>query len=85
MRNIKNDKEKYPDAITVFVGPCIAKKDEIKDKSIEGNADYVLTIGEFRAMMRAKEIVLNLRKIQHSSQVFMASVLVTAEVLRQLF
>lgn len=50
-------KKKYPDAITVFVGPCIAKKDEIKDKSIEGNADYVLTIGEFRAMMRAKEIV----------------------------
>lgn len=45
-----------PETVTVFVGPCIAKKDEAADKSIEGNADYVLTIGEFRAMMRAKEI-----------------------------
>lgn len=43
-------------AVTVFVGPCIAKKDEVADKSIEGNADYALTIGEFRAMMRAKEV-----------------------------
>lgn len=51
-------KAKEPEAITVFLGPCIAKKDEIRDKSIEGNADYVLTIGEFRAMLRAKEIEL---------------------------
>lgn len=45
-------------AVTVFVGPCIAKKDEVADKSIEGNADYALTIGEFRAMMRAKGVKL---------------------------
>lgn len=49
-------KAKYPDAVTVFVGPCIAKKDEVADKSLEGNADYALTIGEFRAMMRAKDV-----------------------------
>lgn len=49
-------KAEYPDAVTVFVGPCIAKKDEVADKSLEGNADYALTIGEFRAMMRAKEV-----------------------------
>ncbi|MBQ4282764.1 MAG: 4Fe-4S dicluster domain-containing protein [Lachnospira sp.] len=49
-------KAKNPDAITVFVGPCIAKKDEAKDKSIQGNADYVLTIGEFRSLMRAKSV-----------------------------
>jgi ferredoxin hydrogenase large subunit len=50
-------KAKDPDAVTVFVGPCIAKKDEAHDKSIEGNADYALTIGEFRAIMRAKKVV----------------------------
>lgn len=49
-------KAKHKDAVTVFVGPCIAKKDEIQDKTIKDNADYVLTIGEFRAMMRAKEV-----------------------------
>ena len=50
-------KAKEPDAVTVFVGPCIAKKDEVRDKSIQGNADYALTIGEFRSLMRAKKVV----------------------------
>lgn len=49
-------KAKDPGTVTVFVGPCIAKKSEVKDNDIEGNADYVLTIGEFRAMMRAKDV-----------------------------
>lgn len=47
-----------PGAVTVFIGPCVAKKSEIKDKSIEGNADYVLTFGEIRAMLRAKNVKL---------------------------
>lgn len=51
-------KAKEPDAITVFVGPCVAKKSEAADSGIEGNADYVLTIGEFRAMMKAKNVEL---------------------------
>ena len=50
-------KAKYPDCVTVFVGPCIAKKDEVSDKSVQGNADYALTIGEFRSMMKAKKVV----------------------------
>ncbi len=45
-----------PEAITVFVGPCIAKKDEAKRNPVRGNADYVLTIGEFRAIMKAKDV-----------------------------
>ncbi len=49
-------KAKEPDIVTVFVGPCVAKKDERRDTSIEGNADYVLTVGEFRAMLRAKGV-----------------------------
>ncbi len=51
-------KEKDPDAVTVFVGPCIAKKSEAKDHGIEGNADYVLTYGEIRSLMYAKDIEL---------------------------
>ena len=44
--------------MTVFVGPCIAKKSESLDLNIEGNADYVMTFGEIRAMMRAKGVEL---------------------------
>ena len=47
-----------PDTITVFIGPCIAKKNEKQEYKGQGNADFVLTLGEFRAMMRAKEVVL---------------------------
>ena len=50
-------KAKDPETITVFVGPCIAKKSEAA-AGIEGNADYVLTIGEFRALMKAKGVEL---------------------------
>lgn len=49
-------KSKYPDAVTVFIGPCVSKKSECQDKSIEGNADYVLTYGEMRAMLKAKDV-----------------------------
>ena len=51
-------KEKDPDAVTVFIGPCIAKKSEAKDHGIEGNADYVLTYGEARSLMYGKDIEL---------------------------
>lgn len=48
----------HPDAVTVFIGPCVAKKSEVLDDHIEGNADYVLTIKEAFAMLAAKEIQL---------------------------
>ena len=51
-------KAKVPDAYTVFIGPCIAKKSEVKDQQIEGNADAVLTFSEIRAIMKAKGVVL---------------------------
>ncbi len=51
-------KSQEPDAITVFIGPCVAKKSEIADQKIEGNADYVLTYSEIRAIMRAKGVEL---------------------------
>lgn len=51
-------KAKDPEAITVFIGPCIAKKSEVADQQIEGNADYVLTYSEIRAIMKAKDVEL---------------------------
>lgn len=51
-------KAKDPEAITVFIGPCMAKKSEAKEHHIEGNADYVLIYSEIRAIMRAKGVEL---------------------------
>lgn len=44
-----------PGCVTVFVGPCIAKKAEAQDKSVPDNADYVVTYGELRVLMRSKD------------------------------
>ena len=49
-------KAKDPGTVTVFVGPCIAKKSEVKDNDIEGNADYVLTYGELSSIMKARNV-----------------------------
>lgn len=49
-------KAKDPDAVCVFIGPCIAKKSEAKEFGIEGNADYVLTFSEIHAIMKAKNV-----------------------------
>lgn len=51
-------KAQDPEAITVFIGPCLAKKSEVADQQIEGNADYVLTYSEIRAIMKAKGVEL---------------------------
>lgn len=51
-------KAKDPDAVTVFIGPCIAKKSEVIDQQIPDNVDYVLTFSEFRAIMKAKGVEL---------------------------
>lgn len=51
-------KAMHPGAITVFLGPCIAKKSEAADKSVPNNADYAITYGEFRALLRSKDITL---------------------------
>ena len=51
-------KQEDPEAVTVFIGPCIAKKSEVKDHNIEGNADYAMTYGEIRSLMYGKDIEL---------------------------
>ncbi|MDO5293741.1 MAG: 4Fe-4S dicluster domain-containing protein [bacterium] len=47
-----------PEAVVVFIGPCIAKKGEVLDSVADTNSDYALTFEELNAMFRAKEIDL---------------------------
>ncbi len=51
-------KHMNPGCITVFVGPCMAKKSEAADKSVSDNADYVITYGEFKDLLHSKDITL---------------------------
>nr|WP_222864189.1 monomeric [FeFe] hydrogenase [Treponema sp. Marseille-Q3903] len=48
-------KKKYPDCITVFIGPCLAKRREGFD---DENVDYVITAEELTAFFSAKDIDL---------------------------
>lgn len=52
-------KEKYPNAITIFVGPCTAKKAEAQKPQERQYVDFVLTFQELRAMINAKAIDLD--------------------------
>lgn len=46
----------HPDAITVFIGPCLAKKAEAREKDIADAVDYVLTFQEVQDMFNVMEI-----------------------------
>ena len=52
-------KRRYPDAKTVFIGPCVAKKDEANYYS--GIVDAVLTFDELTAWLNAQNIKLEQR------------------------
>ncbi len=43
----------HPDAVTVFIGPCIAKRREAQN---DPNVDYVMTFEELGALLAAMEI-----------------------------
>lgn len=57
-------KQKNPDSIICFIGPCTAKKMEIRLDSVKKYVDYALTFVELRAMIAAKNIdLVNLKGI----------------------
>ncbi|MDY5423275.1 4Fe-4S dicluster domain-containing protein [Hornefia butyriciproducens] len=58
-------KAREPYAVTVFVGPCMAKKAEVQYENIPGNADYALTFNEFEAMMLAKDVHFEAREDEY--------------------
>lgn len=49
-------KAMHPGAVCVFIGPCIAKKEEVLDSVSLNGADYALTLDELEAMLRAKDV-----------------------------
>lgn len=46
----------YPQAKTVFIGPCIAKKAESRDEDIKEAVDFVLTFKEMQEILDAANI-----------------------------
>ena len=46
-------KHLHPDALTVFVGPCLAKKAEAREPDLRGAVDYVLTFQEMQDIFDA--------------------------------
>ncbi|MBQ2696071.1 MAG: iron hydrogenase [Clostridia bacterium] len=51
-------KRLHPDAVTVFIGPCIAKKAEAKEADVRDAVDYVLTFQEVQEMFNIAELDL---------------------------
>lgn len=56
-----------PQAKVVFIGPCVAKKVEIADKSVAGVVDAVLTFSELQEMLTAREIIPSHQKEEQFS------------------
>lgn len=50
-------KQKYPDCITVFMGPCLSKRKEAQEDPL---VDYVLNFQELQAIINTKHINLDL-------------------------
>lgn len=46
----------HPDAVTVFAGPCLAKKSEAREPDIADAIDYVLTFQEVQDIFEAADI-----------------------------
>ncbi len=53
-------KKRYPDAKTVFIGPCVSKKDEAEH--YEGIVDAVLTFEELTEWLKSENIELEAEK-----------------------
>lgn len=51
-------KEHDKDAKIVFIGPCTAKKAEIKQEHVKDYIDYVLTFEELQAIIDSKDIIV---------------------------
>ena len=49
-------KSQDPDCVTVFIGPCIAKKGETLNENIADNTNYAMTYGEMVALLDSKGI-----------------------------
>ena len=46
-------RDKYPDCISVFISPCVAKRKEVQNND---NIDYILTCDELDALFKGRDI-----------------------------
>ncbi len=51
-------KATHPGCITVFIGPCIAKKGETLNEFIADNANYAITFGEMASLLESRDVKL---------------------------
>ena len=58
-------KEKDPSAVTVFIGPCIAKKGEADESNY---VDIAITYDELRTWMAEEKVVLERKNIEENGQ-----------------
>lgn len=49
-------KQRHPESMIVFVGPCLAKKKEASRRAVKSYVDFVLTYEELDGMFKAKEV-----------------------------
>ena len=56
----------HPDATTIFIGPCVAKKSEAREADVAGAIDYVLTFQEINDVFEA--IKLDLPSMEESEK-----------------
>lgn len=64
-------KKLHPDAVTVFVGPCMAKKKEAREDDLKGAVDYVLTFQEMGEIFEAADLDIEMledEEKEHSSK-----------------
>ncbi|MBK5254057.1 MAG: 4Fe-4S dicluster domain-containing protein [Peptostreptococcaceae bacterium] len=61
-------KEKDPDSKVIFIGPCIAKKAEVRKEEVKEYVDYVMTFEELQAMIDSKDILLSEQKESELNQ-----------------
>lgn len=64
-------KRLHPDAVTVFIGPCMAKKKEAREEDIKDAVDYVLTFQEAGEIFEIAQInveELSDEEKEHSSK-----------------
>lgn len=61
----KNLKFQYPNSKIVFIGPCTAKKQEVRLENVRPYVDSVLTFEELQALIDAREI--DMSKLEESN------------------
>ena len=54
----KHVKKNKPDSVIVFIGPCIAKKAEVRQERVHQYVDYAITFEELQALFDSKNIEL---------------------------